>query len=350
MNSPLRLRLAVCTALAATGISATAATDYSWNVTTNGNWSDTAKWDPTGSPSLIDDTATISLAGTYSVSLTADVSIGGLTLNNANATLATGSQSLRVSGPVLFQAGAMTGNGTIVDSGSLTLGASSGLGTFTMEGTSTLTGDVGVSTTVVIKSPSAIGTASVTTGSFTNNGYIELNPVNDGVTELNGELLTNATTGEIAFSAASFIGHFNADLVNNGLVTVAASGLAELGKFGGTYANNSQFVINANASVQITNSGSFQQNSGTLNNLGAFNILGGTFAFNGGTLTGNSPVLEDSNLQLGAGGGGTGSVILQGANALLEGNVGTNVTVLIQPVDGGSPADAVVTSFTSTLR
>ncbi len=84
------LRLALAAGLApAVGLCLTpsAKGQFSWTNPVSGNWSDSSKWTPTGVPSGAGATATLGLAGAYTVSNGLSQTLGGLTITNAAATL-----------------------------------------------------------------------------------------------------------------------------------------------------------------------------------------------------------------------------------------------------------------------
>ena len=66
------------------------ADDYTWNAAAGGNWSEGAKWDRTGGGTGVPgaaDTATIDVAGAYTVDLNDTRGIATATLNRSTATL-----------------------------------------------------------------------------------------------------------------------------------------------------------------------------------------------------------------------------------------------------------------------
>ncbi len=65
------------------------AVDYAWNNAAGGNWNVASNWSPAGVPtSLTADRATISLTGTYTITINDQRSVLRLTVNNAGTTLA----------------------------------------------------------------------------------------------------------------------------------------------------------------------------------------------------------------------------------------------------------------------
>ena len=97
-----------------------AAQPIEWNNGAGGLWNDPLNWNPMNVPNVASETAHISLAGAYVVSLNTSPTIGGLFINNAAATLSF------PTGVALFINGATsTNNGLIVINAT-----QSGAGTF----------------------------------------------------------------------------------------------------------------------------------------------------------------------------------------------------------------------------
>jgi len=62
-----------------------------------------------------------------------------------------------------------------------------------------------------------------------------------------------------------------------------------------------------------SSSETFNQDANSLTNLGTFNLTRATFNFNGGTVTGNPPIINAGTLNNSSGGSGT--FILRGSGA-----------------------------------
>lgn len=91
------------------GIAPCLAQPIEWNNAGGGNWNEPGNWNPMNVPNIAAETAHISLAGAYTVTLNTSPTIGGLFINNAAATLAF------PTGAVLFINGpTSTNNGLIV--------------------------------------------------------------------------------------------------------------------------------------------------------------------------------------------------------------------------------------------
>jgi hypothetical protein len=114
----------VLSLLAAVGDSR--ADTITWTNLSGGNWSRAANWDPNHVPSA-NDTALITLAGTYTVKLDISVTVSNLTLGGDS-----GAQTLAINGATLT----ISGFGTIASNGvcNLANGALNGTGLLTVEG------------------------------------------------------------------------------------------------------------------------------------------------------------------------------------------------------------------------
>src|SRR6266851_3470135 len=113
----------VLSLLAAVGDSR--ADTITWTNLSGGNWSRAANWDPNHVPSA-NDTALITLAGTYTVGLDISVTVSNLTLGGDS-----GAQTLAMTGATLTISGlgTITGNGVV----NLAGGALSSTGLLTVE-------------------------------------------------------------------------------------------------------------------------------------------------------------------------------------------------------------------------
>src|SRR5689334_11663669 len=82
-SRPVFLAAAAGSALALTAV-ASGQISYSWAAAGNGNWNDGSKWTPTGFPTGV-DSATISVAGTYTVLVpnNTNQATSNLTIGNA---------------------------------------------------------------------------------------------------------------------------------------------------------------------------------------------------------------------------------------------------------------------------
>jgi hypothetical protein len=104
--------------------------NLTWKTATSGNWSDTSKWMPTGAPDT-GDNASITIAGSYTVTLDDDFDPENLTFNNVSGILDIGSHQLGVDTSTTFIAGTITmeggafyvgGNGMATSAGATLIG------------------------------------------------------------------------------------------------------------------------------------------------------------------------------------------------------------------------------------
>ena len=84
--------------------------NFTWKIATSGNWSDPSDWMPNGVPDT-GDNASITIPGSYSVTLNDDFSPENLTFNDASGTLDIGSHQLGVNTSTTFTAGTITMEG-----------------------------------------------------------------------------------------------------------------------------------------------------------------------------------------------------------------------------------------------
>ncbi len=243
-----------------------------------------------------------------------------------------------------FNGGNFTGNAITLDNSTLNIGVGSvGTGTFNMFRSSNYSGDLAANQ--VLNILDGISNTSVTaTADFTNNGVINLN--SDTLLDVQlfrAGTITNANIINFGGSSTSTATNrrINANLVNNGTVNVNQD--AHLTKASGIYTNNNTINIAASKILDFeSTSGTFNQDAGTVNNLGSFNFLSDTLNFNGGNFTGNAITLDNSTLNIGAGSTGTGTF-----NMLRAGNYSgdlANLQVLNILENGGSNTSVVATS------
>jgi hypothetical protein len=124
---PVRARLtALAAGLAGATLLAPAtgrADEYSWNAPAGGNWNEGPKWTRTGGGTGVPtapDNATISTAGTYTVTLNDNRAITNLTINNGTSTLSHNAGTLTLGGTLALTAGTYSLNGGTISGGSVT--------------------------------------------------------------------------------------------------------------------------------------------------------------------------------------------------------------------------------------
>ncbi len=201
------------------------AATVSWTNSAGGNWSDGSNWS-TGLRPTAADTAAITLAGTYTVTLDLEATVAGLSLGGAS-----GTQTLQTSANTLT----LNGPGTINPHGALNLagGTFTGSGLLTVNGAFTWSGGnmTGTGTTRV-----SAGKTMIVTG----NSTLDL-----------GRPLVNA--GTIRWTGSALTGGAST------IVTNQAGALFDCAVDQATYAQV------GSAPPQLNNSGTFRKSGGTDN-------------------------------------------------------------------------------------
>ncbi|HEY5838344.1 MAG TPA: Ig-like domain-containing protein [Pyrinomonadaceae bacterium] len=261
-----------------------------WANPVNGNFATAANWSTGVVPTSASDVC-IQVDGDYTVTSSAGRTINSLVVGDPDNT---GSQTLQISGSTLTVL-----NGAL-NSSSGTLGLEN------------ITGTVA-------------STLSVQNGVLTNIGTVDVNQGTGG--------LRNIT----------------ADLVNDGTVNINAN--TSFNNGAGVYTNNSILNIAAGRTLSITGSNfnrqTFNQNGGTLNIAGAFNLTSFvTFNFNGGSITG-IPVISTGTLNIGPGSTGAAEFSMRGAGNTLSGDIAPAQTVNINANTTSPVTLTAVNSFTN---
>ncbi len=232
----------------------TSCTD-SWKTATSGAWATAGNWS-TGVVPTSTDHVCITVAGTYTVTITGSASAGTLVLGASS-----GKESLKVLGNASFDSSLSLSTATgseIKKDGALKLISKnvSGAGFAMIEG--------GPSVTLENK-----GTF-LTSGGENADIYLRVNITNDagGIIKIKG-----ANSDEDGGAGAT-------NITNNGSFTVTSSGI-----------------------LTVSSSCSFTQAGGTLSNHGAISQTSGTFTQSGGTDSGNAISITSSTLVDSAGAG-----------------------------------------------
>ena len=286
-----------------------------WNNPAGGSWSLATNWS-LGRVPLPTDSIVISLSGTYTVTLDTTfttsryIILGGGT---GTQTLALASRTLTLNGPMVVIAGGafnatgstVAGASAISNSGTVTLDGSTvsttlaNLGVVVASGSSTLTSAgyaSGAGSTLrigQINGSSGSANLTVTGGSFTNNGTIELTnlfTVGYGAQlSLPTGTLTNAAGSTISILGGTTPGGartISAALNNLGTLNVAqplslpAANAAHTN--GGTInVTGGSVTLNQSGTGSFTNTGTVAVASGF-----AFGVNGGAFTYTSGSITG----------------------------------------------------------------
>ena len=253
---------------------ATASTAVMWLNATDGNWSDGTNWS-TGSPPTGSDAAMISVDGTYTVTIDADVNVESITLGgggtgptvSANARTITATGSVRLNeGSVLNLAFSTLTATAVINEGSLEPSESAihadidNRSQVVARRSTTLDGAITSAATILIDGAGADVTF---TSGFTNTGIIEFASDTAGgypSMYVNTGTLVNAVGGMIRFSGPGG-GYLEADLENRDSLVVSSAEAVTL--TGTTLINSGSGVMHA-ATAELDVDGAFN-NSGTVN-------------------------------------------------------------------------------------
>jgi uncharacterized repeat protein (TIGR01451 family) len=250
---------------------------------------------------------TINGAGTLSLSNIAFTNLG---------TLSPGGGVQVSGGSLSLNGGATAGISLVFRNAALNLGsAGTDPATFILSGSSSLSGNIAAGQTLWLRGDNSVGNTTVTASGFTNAGALRLESQDQGFSvtlTVTGGTLVN--TGTINVNPGSGGGRtITADLTNSGTLNVNTT--LTLSKTNGVYTNQGQVAIAAGQKLLITGSSQvFHQNAGTLAVAGSFELTSATFNFNGGTATGNMPILRSAAFNIGPGSTGAASLILAGAS------------------------------------
>ncbi len=274
----------VWTAAALWAAGAAEAATVTWKSAVSGNWSDGTKWS-TGAPPAAGDTAIIDVAGTYTVTVNTTATVAGLTVNAATgrATVAVSGGVLAINGPGVFGGGGalnLVPGGTLGGSGDVTVQRFNWSGG-QVEGAGKLIFDSGATVDFVDG-----GQHTLRDRRIVNRATVNWPTVNGFLVGF-GAVWDNEASGVVDLTK-------DAQVVYWGGVVPVFNNAGVLRKTGG--AGQGYFDWN------VVNSGSVQQNSGTLNlrqggTLGAswsvgtgatLALAGGTFATHASTSLGGA--------------------------------------------------------------
>jgi RHS repeat-associated protein len=250
----------------------------SWAAPVSGNWTDTTKWS-TGKVPAAGDTVVIDKTGSaYTVTLDADETVAGFTLNSADARFSLSGRTFAVNGPATLNAGAVT------------------LANATWAGIGTLTSNIDLT--------------------LQNHATIASPFINTGTVTLNENLTISYTT-----------------YTNTGTFTIASGQTLTLNGGGGTFLQDGG-TLSVNGTLNVANKATFALDGGTLGGSGSFSVNSATFAFNGGSSTLGPLPVTDAALKIGPKSTGAASFVLYG-NCTLSGDVAAAQTLAV--VGTGNP-------------
>jgi hypothetical protein len=247
------------------------AADIVWTNTAGGNWSSTNNWSPNQVPST-NDTAVITVAGTYSVTLNVSPTVAGLDLG---ASTGGTTQSLVWAGFTL------TVNGPIQVSSNGQFNLSSG----TLSGTNVLMG------MLTWSGGSISGVLTLATNSI-------LDIVNGGGNSMNGLVLTNYGTVNWTNSTIYSRTPGNALIYNYGLWNAQSDNTFQGGTGGGStlFDNFGTFLKSGNTGTTILDSGVVFNNTGTVTvESGTLDVNGGGTSSGGNLTTSGTGILNFSS-------------------------------------------------------
>jgi hypothetical protein len=224
-----------------------------------------------------------------------------------------------------YNAGEMTGNAMLLTDSNVNIAPAAGNGAFIMQGNSnTFSGDLAAGQFLTARADASNNGYIVSAAGFSNDSTLSLNTSTNNAARLTvtSGALTNNAGGIISFGGGGAgLRDFVASLINNGIVNVNQN--ASFSKNSGSYTNNNAFNIRANKALTITGSSQvFNQDGGTLDVQGSFNLTSITFNYNGGEITGIAMPLTESNLTI-APAAGNGVFVMRGNSNTFSGDLAT---------------------------
>jgi fibronectin-binding autotransporter adhesin len=279
-----------------------------WNNASGGLWSDASDWNPMGVPTS-SETAKITLAGKYTVTLDMPETIEGFLLDSAGASLALSSNLTlsNDSGSSAIIAGTLTlSNARILASSNSGAYAFSSAGTIlSIAGTNYIYGNGGAATGMV----------------FTNTGHISV--LRSALYLGNGssDIVSNPAGGTIAVGAGATLnlGGGSTSIDNQGTLQATAGGVI----------NIAGPLTTADLGGSISDPGSTINIAATLGNLSQ-NLAapqGGSYTLDGGTIIGGT--VSSGALTFGSAGGTLSGVTMSGSFTVPSGGtfaVNSNTT------------------------
>ncbi len=253
---------------------ASPAATITWNNPSGGSWQTAANWQPAQVPGAA-DTALITLAGTYTVTLANNVTVSQLTLGAAS-----GTQTLTLAGQTLDA----TGSGTVAANGALTIQSGALKGSFTIASGGILTFASGaqkalyqlnlVNHGTVRWLGGNLGLGSTPTSIFTNTGLWEISADDTLYQGIGGpapQFVNTGTLRKVAGAGTTSISSIRFD--NSGLVE-AQTGTIQFNSMDGLILGGT-FTAAGGATVQL-GSGTFTENGAVFNGTGNRRMNGGT--------------------------------------------------------------------------
>ncbi len=277
--------------------------------------------------------------GTFTIAADKSFINTNLTTFNQNGGTLANNGTFEMSGDTFnFNGGTITGNNIQLSSSTLNIAHTAAAG-FDVVGASTISGNVAADQ-VINLSPGSSSSSLTATADFTNHGTFNLDSDNAfDVSLIRAGTITNSATGTIQFGGTATgpatLRILNADLVNNGTVTVNQD--ARSTRAGAILTNNGTFTVAADKSFINTNLTTFNQNGGTLANNGTFELVGDTFNYNGGSITGNSIEMDSSTLNIATTGAATFDIT---GSSTYSGDLAMGQTINLTPGSSSSSLTA----------
>jgi uncharacterized repeat protein (TIGR01451 family) len=251
-----------------------------------------------------------------SVTLNSAATVGTLTINNTAVLSGTGALNINAASPLSEWTG-----GTISGSGTLTVGASSN---FIIDG---ITGAMTLNTRPIV-----------------NNGSTNYSAGTNGLTMMNGAVITNASGATLTLDATPAIA---ASGGGNAISNAGILQRTQVGSLGIGPSVTNTGTINANAG-QLAFNGGLTQSSGSMNLLGGSIYSPITISLAGGSLTGSGTVFAPLNNSGGivapGAPGAAGTITLNGPYS--QGS-GGSMNLKIGGIGPGGTYDVVDTSTSS---
>lgn len=283
---------------------------FNWADPVSGNWTNAGLWNgPGGFPNgAAVDVFVLPTGPNYELNLDFNPTVGTFLLGSANATFRNVGRTFQVTnlaqfnfGRVSFVGGTLSGAGGAINRTQFDVigTANIALATFENEGTIRVIADAGNNSNFSRVGP------------MTNRGAITLTSTAGNISSLSisgvGGTLVNAVGGSITSEVGAGGGRTlgTAALSNQGSIAIQAN--TAFNAASGTLTNEGAFSTSPGATFTMSGSGTltFTQTAGTLVNNGGFDVIGETFVFGGGTMSGNRVRMFGGTIQVtGAGSAG----------------------------------------------
>ena len=283
--------------------------------------------------------------GGFNIAADAALSFGTRAVFNQNAgTLSILSSFPMVSDTFNFNGGTLSGNDPVLNGSTLNI-ATTGVGRFVLLGSTTYSGNLAATQRLFIRGVPNLSTTLTSAEGFINDSTIDLESTGNGFARLtvtNGTLVNNATINLLA-GGTNQERNLRGDLINNGTINITTVD-AQFDETDAVATNNNALNVAAGANLTFGTRSVFNQNAGVLDNQGSFAMVSDTFNFNGGTLSGNDPVLNGSTLNIAT--TSVGRFVLLGSTTY-SGNLASTQKLFVRGVPNLSTTLAAADGFTN---